>query len=349
VKVTDGVAPVALIHGGDLSRASQTFGVAKERWIDLSTGISPWSWLVPAVPEIVWQSLPYAGDGLESAASDYYGCDARSLLAVPGSQYAIQCIPALIPKGAVAMPVRGYAEHRLSWFKAGHDIVDYDGLAQLQQLVSERRVKHVVVINPNNPTSEMIVRQQLMEILQQLQVAGGWLLVDEAFMDGVPENSLVPECPKSGLVILRSIGKFFGLAGLRLGFVMAPPVLLQKLDSQSPPWHVSHPARWVAKQALADFSWQRIQRQRLEEVSLHWCQVLTERFSALEFSGSLLFVTGRGEAESCEAIYQELGKNAVLVRLFDEIKGQRMVRFGLPGERNMPKVAAILQQATAGQ
>lgn len=340
---------VKLIHGGDLSSASREFGILKEKWIDLSTGISPWSWPVPSVPEIIWQSLPDSGDGLGQVAADYYGCDTSSLLPVSGSQDGLQVIPSLLEQGKVAMPVRGYEEHRRAWENAGHEIAPYRSVEQLQQLVSTGQVAHAVVINPNNPTGEVIDRQLLMSLQQQLQKNGGWLLIDEAFMDALPENSLATECPTPGLIVLRSIGKFFGLAGLRLGFVLAPHVLLQKLEEQLPPWNVSHPARWIGKQALADDAWNRAQRQRLHSVSEQWHQQLAARFSSLQFIASSLFISGIGDAGLCEEIYRELGQRGVLARVFDEIEGQRMVRFGLPTEEKLPKVLKVLDQVAEEQ
>jgi cobalamin biosynthetic protein CobC len=349
VKAVDGEISVALKHGGDLSEASEVFGIPKDQWIDLSTGISPWSWPVSEVPESVWKALPDARDGLEEVAANYYGCDPCVLLAVPGSQYALQHIPFHIDRGRVAIPVRGYAEHRAAWLNAGHEVVDYKNAEQLAQLAAGHEVQHAVVINPNNPTGEMVGSQQLMAMQQQLHSVGGWMIVDEAFVDALPGNSLVSECPQSGLVVLRSVGKFFGLAGLRLGFIVAPSILLQALANDLPPWHVSHPARWVGKQALADTVWHQVQQQRLKSEANIWQQILSKHFPELRLSVSPLFVSGVGEAGYCERLYQVLGQCGVLVRLFDDINGQRMLRFGLPAEKDLSKAMVVLKQVATEQ
>lgn len=339
---------MALIHGGDLTSASKVFNLAPECWADLSTGISPWSWPVPAVPELIWQSLPDRGAALIAAASAYYGCDLSALLATPGSQYALQHIPVLIDQGAVAVPTRGYAEHQLAWGKAGHNIVTYDNQLHLKRLIEERQVKHAVVINPNNPTGEVIERELLLQLHQQLQLEGGWLLIDEAFMDVSPGNSLISICPSPGLIVLRSLGKFFGLAGLRLGFVATHSLLLKKLADQLPPWSISHPAQWVGAQALMDSGWCSLQRRRLKLESNHWLLLLEKYFPQLSLSASHLFVSGRGKASVCEAIYLGLGQRGVLVRLFDDIAGQRMIRLGLPSDNNKARVIAALRQVSEG-
>jgi L-threonine-O-3-phosphate decarboxylase len=334
-----------LEHGGNLPAASRRFNIPLEQWIDLSTGISPWSWPVPALPQHVWQALPYADEQLEAAAARYYGCDRAAILAVPGSQYALQYTPALLRTGTVAMPQRGYAEHRAAWQRAGHHIVEYaDGLA-LQALVQEGVVDHALVINPNNPTGEVVSAQQLQHLHEQLREKDGWLVVDEAFADVTAGISLASRCPAPGLIVYRSAGKFFGLAGLRLGFLLAPPGLSTQLRMAMPPWLLSHPARWIGTVALLDEDWQTQQRERLLLSAGQWLQCLRETVPALEFTGTSLFVSGQGDAGYCEALYHALGRRAVLLRLFEPIDGQRLLRCGVPLPESREAIAQLLCEA----
>lgn len=340
---------MTLIHGGDISGASAQFGIDTDDWIDLSTGISPWSWPVPPMPSKIWRTLPDSGDGLEQAAAGCYGCPADSLVATPGSQYALQQVPTLVPCGRVAMPLRGYAEHRLAWQRAGHQLIDYGTLAELQQLVGDKRVDHAVVINPNNPTGETVEAQSLLALREQLVARSGWLLVDEAFVDATPENSLTPHCPLPGLMVLRSLGKFFGLAGVRLGFLIGPQQQIERLRQEMMPWQVSHPARWVGRQALLDVRWQQLQRRRLEEQSRRWMETLRGFFSDLVFVGSPLFVSALGEADYCQSLYRALGQQGMLIRQFEAIGDQAMLRFGLPAEAEREKVLAVLAAVAGGK
>ena len=146
---------MGLEHGGNLCAAASRFNIPQHLWLDLSTGISPWSWLVPAVPQRVWQTLPQADAQLESTAAGYYRCSSESVLAVPGSQCALQSTPVLLPRGRVAMPSRGYAEHRLAWRTAGHQIVEYHDTAALATLVREGTVQHAVVIHQHQDSPEL--------------------------------------------------------------------------------------------------------------------------------------------------------------------------------------------------
>jgi L-threonine-O-3-phosphate decarboxylase len=335
----------SLEHGGNLPLASRRFNIPVAQWIDLSTGISPWSWPVPAVPQHVWQTLPYADEELETAAARYYGCDRAALLAVPGSQYALQYTPTWLRRGTVAMPLRGYAEHRAAWERAGHQLVEYADGEALQHLVVAGVVDHALVINPNNPTGEVISAQQLLRLHATLRAQDGWLVVDEAFADVTPSISLASRCPTPGLIVYRSAGKFFGLAGLRLGFLLAPPDLSAQLQLAMPPWLLSHPARWVGTAALLDIEWQTQQQARLTHSAAQWLQDLRETVPALVFTGTSLFVSGVGDAAYCEALYDSLGRRAVLLRLFESSEGQRILRFGLPLPETRGKSIHLLREA----
>jgi cobalamin biosynthetic protein CobC len=331
-----------LEHGGNVRAAAEQFNLPLEHWVDLSTGISPWSWPVPAIPTSVWRTLPEADQQLELAAAQYYGCAPEAVLAVPGSQFSLQFTPALLTRGKVAMPQRGYAEHRLAWIKAGHQIIDYVDIAELEKLVAGAAVDHALVINPNNPTGELVPHQQLVDLGQRLNQSEGYLVVDEAFADPCPEISLATLCPQQGLIVYRSVGKFFGLAGLRLGFMLAQPSLCRKLASNMPPWLLSHPARWIGLAALSDRRWQIEQRRRLEDTAVQWLPKLQALIPQLQFSGTALFTSGFGDPDFCRGLYQAMGRRALLIRLIEECNGQGMVRFGLPLPADREKVERLI-------
>ena len=307
------------IHGGALYRASKEFAIAPEHWIDLSTGISPEAWPVPAPPMEAWRSLPDTEDGLIAGAADYYGCRVSEILPTSGSQFAIEQIPQLVDVGAVAVPVWGYAEHSYRWQLAGHQLYWYSSYQELAHLVETKTVANALVINPNNPSTELFTLAELQHLMAVLAVNNGKLVVDEAFMDSCEEHSLCTiladrSCPPE-LIILRSVGKFFGLAGIRLGFVIASEVFIQRLEPQLSPWAVNHIARWVGQQALADRDWQRRQRQRLVQHSAVWQTQLKILFPAFDWQRSDCFVTAFADRQSCEKLYQKLGESALLVRL----------------------------------
>lgn len=335
-------------HGGNLVAASAEFGIPVERWIDLSTGISPWVWPVPSIPDAVWQRLPNENNALEIAAARAYGCPENSVFAAPGSQYAIQKIPALVSseKGrCVAIPAVGYREHKLSWESAGHSILTYTSESELLEMLDQQLIQFAVVINPNNPTAEMIAPETLLLIASNLAEQGGFLLIDEAFVDTNPEFSVSQYCPRPGLIVLRSLGKFFGLAGIRLGFVLGDAVFLASVKESLPLWTVTTVTRWLGEQALSDFDWQLKQRKRARGRSKQWRETLARQYPTMSLQSNPLFVTAVGQPEQCTNIYQSLAKRGILVRLFDMDEGTNAIRFGLPSESELQEFDKRLSES----
>lgn len=320
---------MTLVHGGNLAAAAARFGIPREQWLDLSTGISPWSWPVPPLPETVWNRLPELDGELEAAAAACYGAQTHELLAVPGSQYAITRIPHLVPVGTAALPLWGYREHEAAWRRAGHRILHYRDTGHLAQLIGTGSVRHAVVINPCNPTGELVGLEVLSDIAARLQNVNGTLIVDEAFVDAIPDKSLAPRRP-TNTVILRSFGKFFGLAGARLGFVLASEILRAQLAEKMEPWAVSHPARWVGTRALADRAWQWHQRRRLAEAAHRWNNQLAAIFPRDSVKESLLFSSLPCDWRRGEELYTSAGQSGLLLRLIGPQEGSALLRFGLP-------------------
>lgn len=315
-----------LSHGGELGAASRRYGIPESEWLDLSTGIAPWSWPVPPVPERVWARLPEAGDGLLEAAAGYYGCGPALLTAVPGSQFGIRWLPRTVPAGTVAVPAVGYAEHARCWREAGHRLAHYEDAEGLRTLLP--RVDHAVVVNPNNPTGETLTSEALLALRERLP-ADGLLVVDEAFAD-VAGDSLVPRLPVPGVAVLRSLGKFFGLAGLRLGFVAGEGTAIERLRAEVAPWGVSHPARWIGARALADGGWQHAQRARIAAGGDDLAACLGRHCPGRPVANAGLFATVRFDDDTTAgACHEALACRGMLARLGDD---GRWLRFGLPPE-----------------
>ncbi len=326
-----------LPHGGRLRAAAECHGIPLADWLDLSTGINPHGWPVPAIPSSAWARLPEDDDGLEQAARTYYGTD--SLLAVAGSQAAIQALPRLRPRGSVGVIAPGYNEHARAWQRAGHTVmpVSVDALDS-----AAADVDVLAVIHPNNPTGARFTTEILLHWHAQLAVRGGWLVVDEAFIDATPEQSLAPHCPRPGLIVLRSLGKFFGLAGARVGFVCAESGLLEALQALLGPWTVAAPSRQVATQALGDRDWQEAACRHLIRSGERLAALLTQ-YGLAPCGGCALFQWVR--TPQAAALHEQLARRGILTRLFDDAQGRASVaggrmpratapaslRFGLPG------------------
>ena len=309
-------------HGGQIGLAASQFQLSPDQILDLSTGINPHRYPLSAPPNRVWQCLPQVDDELVASADRYYG--GAGGLPVAGSQMAIGLLPRLIKSTCrVAVPAVGYAEHARAWCKAGHG-VQFLSSQQLQDQWDEFDV--VVVINPNNPTGEIFALQQLLDWRESLAAKGGYLIVDEAFMDISPECSLVPFSHLPGLVVLRSLGKFFGLAGARVGFVYSDAAVRQQLQEDMDPWPVNGPGRWVAQQALSDIPWQDHTRRQLKQEQTRLVSLLAS-YGWYPSGGTALFQWVQGE--KAQDLYLFLAQQGVLLRYFSHPSS---VRIGLPGE-----------------
>src|SRR6185312_7570020 len=108
-----------------------------------------------------------------------------------------------------------------------------------------------VVVNPNNPDGRQHDPASLLALLPRVTR----LVIDESFADAVPQASLAAEAGKAGLLVLRSFGKFYGLAGLRLGFVLGSADDISALDAMAGPWPVSGVAIEIGRKALLDRDW----------------------------------------------------------------------------------------------
>lgn len=328
--------PTLLEHGGRIRAAAQRYGIPENDWLDLSTGINPGGWPVPAVPPEVWQRLPQDDDELIAAAQRYYGTIA--LLPVAGSQAAIQALPRLRAPCRVAVVAPSYAEHAYAWRQHGHQVTPMSA-AEILQVGDEVQV--ALIVNPNNPSGKLFSRDELMHLHAKLAARGGWLIVDEAFMDATPEHSLASICPRAGLIVLRSVGKFFGLAGARAGFVLAEQELLNTLAAMLGPWPLAAPSRYVVTLALRDSAWQQTARHTLAQAAQRLADLLTQHGPA-PAGGCALF-----QWVCCDAaakVHEQLAQRGILTRLYDEPPS---VRFGLPrDEAEWQRLANTLSEVS---
>ncbi len=239
----------AYVHGGGLDAAIARFGGSRADWLDLSTGINPAPVALPALHPDVWARLPDAGLQAEciEAARRAYGAPASAgIVAAPGSQALISLLPFLLPRGEVTIVEPTYGEHRASFEAAGHCVT---GIATIADLPDGAKV--VVVVNPNNPDGRRMERASLLALLPEMQRRGGLLVVDEAFADALPEMSIADMAGAPGLLVHRSFGKFYGLAGVRLGFALTTPALAETLRRRLGPWAVSGPALAIGRAVLS--------------------------------------------------------------------------------------------------
>jgi cobalamin biosynthetic protein CobC len=328
--------PFALpTHGGDLGLAEARFGQPARGWLDLSTGISPFPYPVSDLPADLWQRLPGLADdlALREAAALAYGVDDPDYLATaPGSQALLQILPRLRPFSLVAVIGPTYGEYSRCFSMAGHHVL---ALETLDRTVD---ADVVVLCNPNNPDGRRHDTGRLLELADELAARGGLLVVDEAFCDPVPELSLAPHV-RPGLVVLRSLGKFFGLAGMRLGFAVAEPQLAKLLRQAMGPWAVGGPVLEMGRRALSDTAWIEEARRKLVHESNLLISLLGQA-GLSNVGGTSLFTLVN--APRAWALFEYLGQQGILVRPFST--APRWLRFGLPpDEASRQRLEAALK------
>ena len=322
-------------HGGGLRAAAADSAIPLADWLDVSTGIAPWSWPVPSLPDDVWARLPEADDGLIAVAADYYQQAPERLVAVPGSQFAIRALPEQVPPGRVGLPRVGYREHEQAWQMAGHTPVYYDSSSELA--ATSAGLDYAVLLAPNNPLGDMPTYADCQTIADRLGT--GRLIVDAAFLDCASQPPMLPETA----ITLRSVGKFFGLAGIRLGFAIGPPEALADLAQRVEPWGVSHPARWVGARALADEAWQAAQRRRIADGEAWLLDCLATHMPEARLASGGLFVTACFESpHAAPAWYAALARQGVLTRLGDD---NHWLRFGLVRHTQRQRLATAVHAA----
>ena len=300
-------------HGGALTEACAQYGGTPSEWVDLSTGINPWPYPVPEVTQTAWHRLPerpWLAELADAARHCYSIPNASKVVAAPGSQAIIQWLPFILEAGDVAIVGPTYGEYALAWRRTNcHPVSMVDSLHKIP-----KTARHVVVCQPNNPDGRTYPREVLLSLSEQLQTrAGGYLIVDEAFADVDPQSSLVPDSGTAGLVVLRSMGKFFGLAGMRVGFAVTDGSLAARLSAAIGPWALAGPSIEVATKALRDVNWQRQTRERLSTANTDRLAWLREE-KGVVVSGTDLFTLLT--TPNAPAIAERLAMERIWVRSF---------------------------------
>lgn len=317
-------------HGGNLDAAIAQYGGMAGDWIDLSTGINPTPYPVPEISAQAWAVLPQKSHmaALCDAARDAYETRAE-VVPFAGAQGVIQAMPWLMPTATAKVIAPTYNEHAAALRAAGWAVNEVADLAGLQG------ADLAVVVNPNNPDGTSYSRASLLALARQV----GLLVVDESFADPAPQMSIAPVLDQvaENIIVLRSFGKFYGLAGLRLGFALTSPTWAHKLRDMAGPWPVSGPAIAIAGQALRDTAWHNATRQDLSEGAA--------RLDALAYAKGWSLVGGTPlfrtyATPDAPAAQEALAHHHVWSRIFPY--SPTWIRLGLPAKDRWDQLARAM-------
>ncbi len=309
-------------HGGNLTTAIARFGGTREQWCDLSTGINPIPYPLPTFTSDDWTALPAADaqEALVTAARRFWNVpEGAAILAAPGASSLIARLPALKPSGTVDIPHPTYNEHAASFSHSGWTMG-----AQKH----DARIDARVIVHPNNPDGRLWSAADL---------DAPFMIVDESFCDVTPAQSLMKYADRPGTIILKSFGKFWGLAGMRLGFAIGDPTLVASLSATLGPWPVSGPALTVGTQALSDTSWATTTRQRLRQDAQRLDQLALASGAQLH-GGTDLFRLYR--VDSAQNWQDRLAKHHIWSRIFPY--SAHFLRLGLPPEQDWARLENAL-------
>lgn len=316
-------------HGGNLDLAQQRFGGRAEDWIDLSTGINRLPYSVGEIAAHHWQALPSRSEieALHQAARDAYGTGAP-IVATGGAQAVIQMLPQLAPRGRARILAPTYNEYAAVLSAAGWEV------GEVRALDALAGANLAIVVNPNNPDGRRYSPKDLLALLPCV----GHLVIDESFVDALPELSLASEAAQPGLLILRSFGKFYGLAGLRLGFAIGNADDISNLATVSGPWPISGAAIAIGCRALRDDAWAKATSARLARDCVRLDDMAQSQGWRL-VGGAPLFRLY--ETPDARAAQEKLARGQIWSRVFAQ--NPTWLRLGLPGvDAEWSRLAEVL-------
>lgn len=310
-------------HGGGIDAARAQFGGARSEWIDLSTGINPQPYPLGEISSEAWTALPdrRAQEALVAAARAFWKVPEDAVvLAAPGASALIARLPALRAVGTVHIPGPTYNEHAASFRAHGWQVIDSPTV--------DAPIAARVIVHPNNPTGRFYGTQDLDAPLT---------VIDESFCDVAPDRSLLRHATTPGVIVLKSFGKFWGLAGLRLGFAIGAQTDIERLAEMLGPWPVSGAALEIGARALCDWDWARETRVRLNEEAAR-LDALMWRAGAEVVGGCALFRLYR--VKSATDWHARLAQRHILTRVFPYAPD--LIRLGLPGPDGWTRLEAAL-------
>lgn len=310
------------VHGGRLDAAASRFPDAERPWMDLSTGINPVAYPFATLLDTDPRALPLASElaSLTRSAAIAFGMPSGSITALPGSEIGLRMLASIGLPSPTRVVVPSYGTHIAAMLDATP--IAIDDLARC----SAQGGGTILLANPNNPDGRVVSPARLLADARMLGLGGGWLVIDEAFADADPASSILPLLEEDDpVLVFRSFGKFYGLAGIRLGFVCGPGAMVARFRQRVGDWPVSSAAIAIGSAAYADRSWQTKTGQRLPVLAAELDAVL--RRHGLEPSGDCpLFRLI--ETPDAAGIFERLGRAGILTRPFDY--APHWLRFGLP-------------------
>lgn len=336
-------------HGGDIDRASRETGIPADQILDFSANINPYG-LPPRALERLARDVrdvrllmrypdPEALE-LRRALAQRLEIPIDAIVVGAGADALIHAAVRTFAPKRCLIPIPAFSEYRRA--------CEAHGCTIGREIAEAKPGDLVILNNPHNPTGALKNREEMLASILQIRNAGAMVLADEAFIDYVPEAAITREAATgTGVIAVRSLTKFFGCPGLRVGYAVAAPELAHMLAARLPGWPVTTLALGALAEALADPDFTRATL----EANVRARADLADALGALGcrvFPPSANFILFEVPAgSSAPEIHRQLLRgHAILVRDCDSFEGLGPGRYLRVAVRRQDENARLIQAFT---
>ncbi len=255
------------LHGGQLRQISERFNIPSSQLIDFSANINP-DGPPPAVLSTLRTSLEDISiltaypdleqAGLKRSIADYAGVHPKNIVVANGFIPLLESALRTLRVKRCLLPVPAFVEYRRSLARAGVEIEPHILTSDFNFRYDVHALVHgghdaVLLANPQNPSGVLTTRNILLQFVSECAERNITVLLDEAFIDYAPLDSLTLDVEKfANLIVFRSVTKFHGIPGLRVAYAVANEAIARALNETLPPWPITTLASCAVESALAD-------------------------------------------------------------------------------------------------
>lgn len=350
------------VHGGNRLEISRRYAIAEDAIIDFSSNINPLgcpSSVRPLVRNGVALLTAYPDSHcleLREALAAAWGCSSQHIIAGNGSTELIHLLPRVLRPRRALIFTPTFSEYEASLRAAGcaiHTISLRDGegfrMPAREAISFLPRVDVLYLCNPNNPTGTLAEPNLLAALLAAAEKQKVLVVVDEAFMDFAPDHSLVRSAGRrNNLLVLRSMTKFFGIPGIRLGYLVGPPQLIKRLYRHKEPWTVNTLAQKIGIACMAEHRFAAETRRFVAAERAYLFSRLQSipGLQPIPSAANYLLLKITCRRLSSAIVYEELARRGILVRDCRSFKGMgaRYIRVAVKRRRENRLLLAALKE-----
>jgi len=365
---------LAAVHGGDVDEVARVYGVSTDRLIDFSANINPMGPPKRALMRLARQAAdrdvltrypdPDYTELRQTLAAALH-VPAAGLTIANGSVALIGAIIRAVAPRMCLLPTPAFAEYPRALRANGCRVrrfpletargFDLDSDALIDVLTTQRPAM-CILANPQNPSGALTRRPEMLRVLERAVRTKTHLVVDEAFMDYAPAETLLADAARSEhLVVLRSLTKFYGMPALRVGYAVSTPRMAVRIAAQLPPWPVTTLAASAAAEAVQD---QQYARRTLVSVAdqRRWLTLALGKIGVTVYPSAANFLLVRlpASAPTSAHVRARLIADAGIIvrdcRSFDGLSSGRYLRIAVrqrgDNERVVRALGSMLKEVT---